>query len=145
MVEKGFLRLLFTLFISSTYVYASGYAQAIARVQGRVNSQFSTTQYPAAPIRSTFTDFCGDSHYLIKRATKDEIGYKGNTGTEASYGCNMMLVWDSVTDRYDHTINLTNALNQDQWCACWLKIGPDGGINGFFEGNQVLNLTCRLN
>ncbi|RFU72211.1 allergen asp f 4 [Trichoderma arundinaceum] len=104
-------------------------------------------QYPTAPVHTAFMEFCGGNHSVNKRATQDEIAYKGNAGEEASYGCNMMLVGDSLAGLYDHTINLTNALAQDQQCVCWLKIGPDGRINGFFEGNQAFNfnLPARRN
>lgn len=86
---------------------------------------------------SVYTPFCGGK--TSKRATAAQIGYKGNVGTAGNYGCNMMLIQSSIANQYDYTTTFTNAGSEDQKCACWNKIGPDNGINGFFKGNQALN------
>lgn len=128
----------FVLFLSCVCVLASGCAQDMTRAR-RANPLPSTARHPTASVQSAFMEFCRDGHSSSERATQDEIAYKGNTRTETNYGCNMMLVRDSIASLYDHTVNLTNASTQDRQCVCWLKIGPDGGVNGFFEGNQVLS------
>lgn len=83
--------------------------------------------------------FCGGKK--SKRATLAEIAYKGNVGVEGNYGCNMMVVDSSVASKYDHIVTFENSGSQPQECACWNKIGPDGGINGFFTGNQAIKFT----
>ncbi|KND91653.1 Allergen Asp f 4 [Tolypocladium ophioglossoides CBS 100239] len=85
---------------------------------------------------SLYTPFCGGKSN--KRATAAEIAYKGNVGTPGNYGCNLMLIQTSIVNKYDYTVTFSNAGSQDQKCACWNKIGPDNGINGFFNGNQAL-------
>lgn len=77
--------------------------------------------------------FCGGNS---KRATIAQIAYKGNLGAPENYGCNMMMVDDA--DGYDYTATIENKSGKDQTCVGWLKIGPDGGINGFQKGNEVL-------
>lgn len=83
-----------------------------------------------------FKDFCGGKK--AKRATAEQIAYKGNTGTADDYGCNMMTVEDGVAEKYKYTATFKNAGSEDQECVCFNKIGPDGGINGFWKGNQAI-------
>ncbi|UNI20440.1 hypothetical protein JDV02_006527 [Purpureocillium takamizusanense] len=76
-----------------------------------------------------YTPFCGGG----KRATVEQIAYKGNVGgTGSQYGCNMMLVSLDIMDKYDYRNTFVETQGKDQKCACWNKIGPEGLINGFF-------------
>ena len=84
---------------------------------------------------TTLTDAC------LKRATLPEIEYKGNVGIGGVYGSNIRLIDISALDNSDYAANFTNLSGADQQCICWLKIGPDGGVNGFFEGNQAMNFS----
>ncbi|POR34751.1 Allergen Asp f 4 [Tolypocladium paradoxum] len=88
---------------------------------------------------SAYTSFCGGKS--SKRATAAEIAYKGNVGAPGNYGCNMMLIQSNIANQYDSTMTFTNAGSKTQKCACWNKIGPDNGINGFFLGNQVFTFN----
>lgn len=141
--------------------YATEYAGAVATsapaVVSEVPSSSSTSVAPepttsaaasqvssAAPASSSsssgsgsYTPFCGGK--TRKRATAAEIAYKGNVGTDGDYGCNLMMVDNDVADKYEHTVTFTNSAKEDQTCVCWLKIGADDGINGFFKGNEVLS------
>ncbi|KAJ4323112.1 hypothetical protein N0V84_004512 [Fusarium piperis] len=85
---------------------------------------------------AVYKDFCGGKK--SKRATVEQIAYKGNTGTSDDYGCNIMAVDDSVADKYKYTATFKNAGSKAQECVCFNKIGPDGGINGFWKGNQAV-------
>lgn len=87
----------------------------------------------------TYVDFCSGS--TSKRATAEEIAYKGNTGASDNYGCNIMTVSKSVASQYKYTATFNNAVSKDQSCVCFNKIGPDGGINGFWKGNQAISFT----
>ncbi|PHH63752.1 hypothetical protein CDD81_5517 [Ophiocordyceps australis] len=82
---------------------------------------------------SMYQPFCGGKAH--KRATIEQIAYKGNVGS-TEYGCNMKLVQSQIADKYDYTLRFHNAGDQNQKCICWLKIGPDNGINGFFSNND---------
>lgn len=84
---------------------------------------------------STYTPFCSGNS---KRATAAEIAYKGNVGGSGQYGCNLMTVQSNIASKYQYTVTFTNA-GEDNSCKCWNKIGPDGGINGFFNGNEALS------
>lgn len=104
-----------------------------------------TTQAAPAPKPTTsggssgsggYKPFCGGSK---KRATAAEIAYKGNTGTSGDYGCNLMMV-DSAKG-YQYTTTFENASGKDQVCVVWNKIGKDGGLTGFFKGNEALTFT----
>ncbi|KFG78850.1 allergen Asp F4-like protein [Metarhizium anisopliae] len=77
--------------------------------------------------------FCGG---VSKRASIADIAYQGNIGAPNNYGCNLMLV-DDAKD-YEYTATIENNSGKDQKCAVWLKIGKNGGVNGFFKGNQVM-------
>ncbi|KAL6910294.1 hypothetical protein GGI43DRAFT_389827 [Trichoderma evansii] len=88
---------------------------------------------------STAQGFCGKP--LSKRATAAEIAYKGNVGgTGALAGCNIMAVQSKFASQYQYTAAFNNA-GGDSQCKCWNKIGPDGGINGFFNGNEALTFS----
>jgi hypothetical protein len=88
---------------------------------------------------SGYVEFCSSA--ASKRATTEEIAYKGNTGTASNYGCNIMTVSKSVASKYDYTATFTNSVAKDQACVCFNKIGPDGGINGFWKGNEAISFT----
>lgn len=90
----------------------------------------------------TVKPFCGGNY---KRATAAEIAYTGNLGAPGKYGCNLMMVDNDVADQYKYTTTFTNDSGEDQVCACFLKIGPKGLIDGFFEGNQALNFDLPAN
>lgn len=90
--------------------------------------------------RESFPQFCEGKSYE-KRATASEISYKGNIGIDGNYGCNLMLVQKHLAPLYDYTVTFTNGAGSAQRCVCWLKIGPHEGINGFFQGNQVLEFS----
>ncbi|KAL6699026.1 hypothetical protein J3F84DRAFT_364667 [Trichoderma pleuroticola] len=83
---------------------------------------------------STYTPFCGGNK---KRATAQEIAYKGNVGGSGPYGCNLMPVKSNLLDQYQYTVVFNNA-GDDAQCKCWLKIGADGLIDGFFNGHEAL-------
>ncbi|KAH6989330.1 hypothetical protein BKA56DRAFT_252704 [Ilyonectria sp. MPI-CAGE-AT-0026] len=88
---------------------------------------------------SEYVEFCSGS--TAKRATLAEIAYKGNTGTEDDYGCNMMTVKESIASLYKYTATFNNDVAKDQACVCFNKIGEDGGINGFWSGNEAISFT----
>lgn len=110
-------------------------AAAAAAVNNAVQSTVNTVTNAVGEGLSTFGPFCTGNN---KRATIAQIAYKGNTGTASSPGCNQMLVKSNIVDQYPYAIAFKNA-GGDSTCACWNKIGPDGGINGFFSNNQAIN------
>ena len=66
--------------------------------------------------------------------TGDEYG--GNVGDP--WGSNIILV--PVTDawQYNNVIQLQNVLTDPLTVVFWNKIGPDGGMNGWYQGNSAL-------
>lgn len=100
----------------------------------------STKETDSGSSSGTVKPFCnGNTKRVTKRATIAEIHYTGNVGVEGNYGCNLMVVDNDVADKYKYTTHFTNESDKDQKCVCFLKIGPDGGVNGFFNGNQALD------
>ncbi|KHN99328.1 uncharacterized protein MAM_03026 [Metarhizium album ARSEF 1941] len=94
-----------------------------------------TPTNPSGSAGKKKPEFCSGPS---KRASAASIAYKGNVGTSGNYGCNMMAVDD--TDGFNHTLALYNNSDEDMKCTLWNKIGPTGGINGFFKGNQALEV-----
>lgn len=75
-------------------------------------------------------EFCSGSK---KRATTDDISYEGNTGGEGDdWGCNIMEIDCGTADLYDFTASFS-ASGGEYSCSAFNKIGPDGGINGFWH------------
>ncbi|ERS95163.1 allergen Asp f 4 [Sporothrix schenckii 1099-18] len=75
-----------------------------------------------------------------KRATEANIAYAGNTGCNG-YGSNVKLVQSSIADKYTYIVKAVNSASSTMQCQVWNKIGPDGGVNGFFINNQALTFT----
>ncbi|GJN79243.1 hypothetical protein PLIIFM63780_002756 [Purpureocillium lilacinum] len=76
----------------------------------------------------SYTPFCGGK----KRATLEQINYKGNVGAG---GCNMMLASLDVVDKYDYQAIFEETQGKDQKCACWNKMDANGDLKGFFKTN----------
>ncbi|KAM0668874.1 hypothetical protein ACQRIT_003876 [Beauveria bassiana] len=91
---------------------------------------------------SGFKPFCGGNK---KRATLAQIAYAGNTGGSGKYGCNIMQIDCSAASLYDYTLKFVNNGGSEEACTCWNKIGPDGGINGFFKNNQAMDFKLPAN
>ncbi|KAM3465170.1 hypothetical protein MY5147_009351 [Beauveria neobassiana] len=91
---------------------------------------------------SGFKPFCGGNK---KRATLAQIAYAGNTGGSGKYGCNIMHIDSSAASSYDYTMKFVNSGGSEEACTCWNKIGPDGGINGFFKNNQAMDFKLPAN
>lgn len=75
-----------------------------------------------------------------KRATAAEIAYTGNTGCDG-YGSNIKMVESSIVSQYTYAVKAVNSGSSTMQCKVWNKIGPDGGINGFFSGNEALTFS----
>lgn len=92
---------------------------------------------------STYEAFASCSASKLKkskRATTAEIAYTGNTGCDG-YGSNIKLVQSNIVSQYTYAVKAVNSASSTMQCQVWNKIGPDGGINGFFSGNQALTFT----
>ncbi len=83
---------------------------------------------------------CSKKSRKNKRATNAQIAYAGNTGC-AGYGSNVKLIQDSIASKYTYVVKAVNSASSTVQCKVWNKIGPDGGINGFFSGNEALSFT----
>ncbi|KAJ9155838.1 hypothetical protein NKR19_g4350 [Coniochaeta hoffmannii] len=68
-----------------------------------------------------------------KRATLADITSVGNTGTADNYGCNIMVVDNSLVNKYDYTAQYTNVADEPYEVVLGLKIGRTGLVNGFFD------------
>jgi hypothetical protein len=95
---------------------------------------------------SSSASFCGGNYKrhlpdVSKRATLADISYVGNLGASGNYGCNIKEVSAAEAESYEHLMTFDNVSGEDQKCVCFLKIGEDGGINGFFNGNQAIDFS----
>ncbi|KAH7115671.1 hypothetical protein EDB81DRAFT_627508, partial [Dactylonectria macrodidyma] len=89
-----------------------------------------------------YVQFCSNSK--SKRATAEQIAYKGNTGTEEHYGCNIMTVSQAIASQYDYIATFINVVSEDQACVCFNKIGPDGQNDGSWSGNEAISFTLPV-
>lgn len=74
-------------------------------------------------------EFCSGNK---KRATAYDISYEGNTGTDDDWGCNIMKIDCGTADLYDFSAEFSST-GDEYSCSAFNKIGPDGGINGFWH------------
>ena len=108
----------------------------------------ASTQPPAAPANSkdngigpaAYEPFCNGAS-KAKRVELFDVHYKGNTGN-GKYGCNIKLIQASAKDSYKYTSRFLGGNNNCK-CKIWMKIGPDGGVNGFFNGNEVTSFDLK--
>lgn len=75
-----------------------------------------------------------------KRATTADIAYVGNTGCDG-YGSNIKLIQSNLASDYTYVVKAANGGSSSMECKIWNKIGADGGINGFFSGNEADTFT----
>jgi hypothetical protein len=107
----------------------------------------TTSATPAAPVNTkdnglgpaSYEPFCGGAK--SKRVELFDVFYKGNTGA-GKYGCNIKLIQASAKDSYKYTSRFLGG-GSDCKCKIWMKIGPDGGVNGFFNGNEVTSFDLK--
>lgn len=92
----------------------------------------------SAPSSSAVAPFCKG---VSKRATLADITSVGNVGAPDQYGCNMMVVDNSLADKYDYTAQFTNVDTQPYEVVGGLKIGRTGQVNGFFDSVLTFNLA----
>ncbi len=116
-------------------------ANAAAAV-GSSASSSSSKPSSSSSVKSGYKAFCNK-----KRATDAQNAYVGNTGASqgGQYGCNIMEISADAVDLYDYTMKFTNQGSGEQSCVCWNKIGPDGGMNGFFSNNQAISFKVAGN
>ncbi|EJD49894.1 hypothetical protein AURDEDRAFT_182656 [Auricularia subglabra TFB-10046 SS5] len=68
------------------------------------------------------------------------IGYVGNVGNP--WGSNIITVDASIADQYKYTVKFVGSGNMGQpyRVVAWNKIGPDGGLNGWY-GNSAVSFS----
>jgi hypothetical protein len=120
-------------------------ASSAASSQLENNSESTSSSSGSAPAfcggnykRATIADVQPD---ISKRASLEDIAYAGNLGATGNYGCNLMEVEAKYAESYKYLTTFENDSDKDQECVCFLKIGPEGGINGFFNGNQAVDFS----
>ncbi|KAK0630275.1 hypothetical protein B0T17DRAFT_615956 [Bombardia bombarda] len=94
---------------------------------------------------ATFKAFCGSTGNS-KRVTEAQVMYTGNTGTGngCSWGSNMMVVDNSLKEKYTYAQTYTNAANTAYEVRCFNKMGPDGALTGSFSANGGGQLVFTL-
>lgn len=86
-----------------------------------------------------FVPFCGSDSTRAakgnsnndKRATYDEIMYKGNTGAPGQWGCNMKIIDKADAGAYKYVSKFVTTGGKHT-CACFNKVGPEGLLDGFW-------------
>lgn len=72
---------------------------------------------------------------------KEYINYKGNVGDP--WGSNIIEVTPDKAKNYRHVVEFQGS-NQDPWTVVfWNKMGPDGKLDGWYNGNSALKFTLE--
>ncbi|KAJ0418846.1 hypothetical protein BJY00DRAFT_287132 [Aspergillus carlsbadensis] len=71
-------------------------------------------------------------------STGSGISYTGNVGSP--WGSNIIEVDSSSASSYKYVIQITGSNTVDWFVSFWNKIGPDGGMNGWY-GHSAVNFT----
>ncbi|KAL2161735.1 hypothetical protein VTH06DRAFT_8297 [Thermothelomyces fergusii] len=101
----------------------------------------------ATDVDTEYIPFCSGWPHKVKRVTYEQIMYTGNLGT--SGGCkwnsNIMLVPNSIADKYDYVQTYTNVADEPYQVICANKMGADGRLTGLFkvDGQDPLIFTLE--
>lgn len=72
---------------------------------------------------------------------KEYIMYKGNVGDP--WGSNIIEVTPEKAKDYRHVVEFKGS-NEDPWTVVfWNKMGPDGKLDGWYNGNAALKFTLE--
>lgn len=72
---------------------------------------------------------------------KEYILYKGNVGDP--WGSNIIEVTPEKAKNYKHVVEFKGS-NEDPWTVVfWNKMGPDGKLDGWYNGNAALKFTLE--
>ncbi|KAL2021397.1 hypothetical protein VTK56DRAFT_7262 [Thermocarpiscus australiensis] len=85
-----------------------------------------------------FIPFCsggGSSSSKSKRVTYEQVMYTGNLGTDngCPWNSNLMVVPNSIADKYDYVQKYTNVASEPYQVLCANKMGADGKLTGMFK------------
>lgn len=100
----------------------------------------------AAPIAARATcnrhdgQWCTDGFGARTPPHGSGISYVGNVGNP--WGSNIITIDASLADQYKYTIKFVGSSNMGQAyrVVAWNKIGPDGGLNGWY-GNSAVSFS----
>lgn len=130
-----------SIVVPTTTSLSSSYSSSSSTVVATSTSSSATASSSSSSDSSSgFTACSANSASSKKRATSADIAYVGNTGCDG-YGSNIKLIEKSSTSAYDYVVQAVNDASKAMECAVWNKIGSDGGINGFFKGNEASSFT----
>lgn len=92
-----------------------------------------------------YRPFCG-SGSKSKRVTYEQVMYTGNTGTKdgCPWNSNIMLVPNSIADKYDYVQKYTNVADEPYEVVCANKMGADGQLTGMFKTDDQEQLIFKL-
>lgn len=98
-----------------------------------------TTEWYGTPENGQFTreGFGGKTNANYE----EYIDYKGNVGDP--WGSNIIEVTPEKAKHYRHVVEFKGS-NQDPWTVVfWNKMGPDGKLTGWYNGNAALKFTLE--
>ncbi|KAI2891450.1 hypothetical protein CBS76997_7991 [Aspergillus niger] len=123
-------------------------SSVIASVSAVPSASSSSGAATASGSCSSWTDTLSSGDYsragfgksTVSKRTTDAIYYTGNVGSP--WGSNIIEVDASNACQYKHVVRIDGSETDDWTVVFWNKIGPDGGLNGWY-GNSALTLTIK--
>lgn len=90
-------------------------------------------------------DFCteGFGERTSQLITGNKDTYAGNVGTP--WGSNMVEVSASKAAEYKYVVQFHGSKTDPLFVAIWNKIGPDGKMTGWYNGNAAIEFTLQPN
>ncbi|KAJ5888388.1 hypothetical protein N7495_008429 [Penicillium taxi] len=115
-----------------------------------VESSVSATAVSSTSSSSSWTDYPSDLDFSstgfgISNYIEEALGidWKGNTGTP--WGSNVIEVEESAASGYRNVFRFEGSSSADWTVIFWNKVGPLGGLNGFFSPNKALTINVPAN
>ncbi|PYH92477.1 hypothetical protein BO71DRAFT_400545 [Aspergillus ellipticus CBS 707.79] len=123
---------------------ATAASSVIASVSAAASA--SATPVTASGTCSSWTNTQSSGDYsragfgksTVSKRTTNAIYYTGNVGSP--WGSNIIEVTADNACEYKNVVRIDGSEKDDWTVVFWNKIGPDGGLNGWY-GNSALTLT----
>jgi len=125
------------LLLTSLAAFASARPQPEAEVPPGLEARATCNKWDGA--------FCIDGFGGRTPSSGSGVTYKGNLGNP--YGSNIIRVDSSIAAQYKYTVKFVGSSRMagNYKIVIWNKIGPDGGVNGFFTPNKAIEFSLAPN
>ncbi|OJJ72869.1 hypothetical protein ASPBRDRAFT_42616 [Aspergillus brasiliensis CBS 101740] len=124
---------------ASSVIASASAVPSASSSSGAATASGSCSSWSSTPASGSYTR-SGFGKSTVSKRTTAAINYVGNVGSP--WGSNIIEVNAENACEYKHVVRIDGSETDDWTVVFWNKIGPDGGLNGWY-GNSALTLTIK--